>query len=420
MAKYAEYYEYLTGTGVIVPDTSNVLKDVQDEWKEVFGNDLSVEPETPQGRIIEMIARQRIFTLQMAASTSNMLNIDKAYGFVLDDIGSLFQIKRKSATYTQVLITMSGVVGSVIPVGTELQSDGGDIFVNDYEYIIGDNGSVDGVFRAETAGVIPVEIGGITTIISSVDGLEAVINNANAEIGEDQESDNSFRKRIKDSLTINSMSALSAIKSAVANVENVLQVRAYENPTSADSILNTIFKIPAHGIGIIVDYMETDPETEPVAYAIAEQIYKKKTLGAPYIEAETQAGEDYIKTISYIDEYDNSEHTVVFAKPIEHSVACTINVRRQQYTGDDLVGAIKDSIAEFLAGNNPEVDRVEIGGALSPFEVAAAVSSSVPDIFITSVLIGDVGDAQSTAVIQLGEAEKLVIDPTNITVNVSE
>ena len=52
----ADYYDYITNRGVIVPDTSTVLSDVENEFKSVFGNDLDVSPETVQGRLIEMIA----------------------------------------------------------------------------------------------------------------------------------------------------------------------------------------------------------------------------------------------------------------------------------------------------------------------------------------------------------------------------
>lgn len=419
MSQYAEYYNYITGSGIIVPDTDRVLYDVQNEWKEIFGQNLSVEPETPQGRIIEMIARQRIFTLQMAAATSNMLNIDKAYGFILDDIGSLFQIQRKSATYTTTQITMSGVADTVVPIGTQLRSTEGYIFVNDYEYVIGNNGSITGVFRAQEAGVIPAEVGTITQIVTAVSGLETVVNNANATVGEEQESDDAFRARIKKSLNINSMAVLSAIQSAVANIENVIQVKAYENTSGTDSVLNTVFKIPAHSFGLIVDYQETDPISEPVAHEIAEAIYKKKTLGAGYITHQTSAGEAYIKTIGYLDPYDNETHNVSFATPIARNIACTVTVKRQFYSGDDLEGDIKNAIANFIAGNNPEVDRVEIGGVVSPFEISSAISNSVPDIFIQSVTIGDVGSSQGTAVISLASAEKLVIAPENITVSIS-
>jgi len=499
MAKYAEYYDYITGTGVIVPDTSSILGDVQDEWREVFGQNLSVEPETPQGRIIEMIARQRTFTIQMAAALSNVLNINKAYGFVLDDLGSLFQLQRKAATRTTAIITMSGVNGTIVPAGTRLSSEDGDIFVNDDDYTIGGRivdgqwetpGTTTGLFKAEETGEIRAQAYTITNIITSVSGLEGVTNNNPAVVGMEQESDQEFRNRIKASLNSNSMAVLSAIKSAVANITGVKQVAAYENTSGTDFVLNTVFKIPAHGFGIIVDYVESDPNTQPVANDIAEAIYKKKTLGAAQISAEDgdasiyqtvgdslssltvntatfegevsgfgiyrfiydgsdwllnesvvdlndygityngtpvendvitvnyPAGQQYIITIDYPDENDGQGHNITFATPIPVSVATTIVVQKRNYAGDNLEGDIKTAIANFMNGDNPEVDRVGIGETLSPFEIAAAISSEIPDIFINSITIGKVGDAQSTTPIDLGEAEKLVIEPENITVTI--
>lgn len=419
MTTYANYYDYITGTGVIVPDTSKILQDVVDEWKEVFGNQLNTDPETPQGRLIEMIARQRVFTVQMAAALANVLNLNKAYGFVLDDIGSLFQLKRQSATYTTTQITMSGVADTVIPIGTELMSDDGDKFINDYEYTIGSNGSVTGMFRAEETGAIQAPVGTITTIISQVSGLETVVNNASAEVGQEQESDQEFRNRIKASLNINSTSVLSAIKGAIADVSGVNQVKVYENTSATDTILATDFEIPAHSFGAIVDYNEVDLVNEPITYGIIEAIYKKKSLGAGYITNATPAGEDYIITRGYTDENDGQTHNVSFAIPKTANVAVTITVDKKNYAGDDLESDIKNAIANFVSGNNPEVDMVEIGGLLSPFEIASAISSEIPDIFIQSVIIGRVGDAQGVSNIQLTAVEKLVIAPENITVTIS-
>lgn len=423
MAKYAEYYDYVTGMGVIVPDTSKIKENVETEWKDVFGNNLNTDPETPQGRIIEMETRTRKFALEVAAIVSNMLNIDKDYGFVLDDIGALFQISRKSATYTQVSITMSGVVDTVIPIGTRLRSDDGDIFINDYEYVIGSTGYVTGTFHAEEAGEIPAEAETITTILDSVQGLESVINNASGNMGALQESDNSFRNRIKASLNINATSVLDAVKSAVADIPEVIQVNAYENITETGFVLNTYFNIPAHGIGVVIDYLETDPVSQPIAYKIAEAIYKKKTLGAGYVGAESgqeSIANQYLKTVAYSDPNDGQEHTVTFVKAIDLSVNVVITVQRRNYSGDDLTGDIKTAIANFVNGDNPEVDRVGIGGTLSPFEIAAAVSSDIPDIFIQDVKIkkSSAGGVPSTNPIVLSEAEKLVINPENITVNI--
>lgn len=500
MAKYAQYYDYITGTGVIVPDTNTILSDVQEEWRDVFGQNLSVEPETPQGRIIEMIARQRVFTVQMAAALSNVLNINKAYGFVLDDLGSLFQLQRKSATTTKAIITMMGVDGTVVPAGTQLKSDNGDIFINPDPYTIGGQiidgqyqtpGSTTGLFESQESGEILAPANSITTIVSSVSGLESVTNNSPAEVGVEQESDQEFRNRIKASLNVNSMSVLSAIKSSVANITGVKQVAAYENTSSTDFILNDTFAIPAHGFGIIVDYSESNPETQKTANDIAEAIYKKKTLGAAQIHAKDgdadiyqttgdslsdltvntttfdtavngvwgvyrfiydgsdwyisgaiadltdygitftgtpeendvitvnyPAGQKYIITIDYPDENDGQGHNITFATPISVDVKTSIIVQKRNYAGDDLESDIKTAIANFMNGDNPEVDRVGIGETLSPFEISAAISSEIPDIFIESITIGRVGSAESTAPIQLGEAEKLVIQPDNITVTI--
>lgn len=423
MANYAEYYDYVTGMGVIVPDTNAIKANVETEWKDVFGNNLNTDPETPQGRIIEMETRTRKFVLETAAAVSNMLNLEKAYGFILDDIGGLFQLSRKSATYTQVAITMSGVVDTVIPIGTRLRSDYGDIFINDYEYVIGSTGSVTGTFHAEESGEIPADVGSITTILDSVTGLESVINNTNGDIGELQESDNSFRNRIKGSLNINATSILEAIKSAVADIPEVKQVNAYENTTTTGVVLNTYFNIPAHGIGVVVDYQEADASAQPIGHEIVEAIYKKKTLGAGYVGAETgqeTPAADYLVTLAYTDPNDGQEHTVTFIKAIDLSVNVNITVQRRNYAGEDLTGDIKTAIANFVNGDNPEVDRVGIGGTLSPFEIGAAVSSEIPDIFISEVKIKKTSASGQASInpIVLAEAEKLVINPANITVTI--
>ena len=45
-------YNYVNRTGVIVPDTSDIQSDVQDEYRSALGTDLDVSPQTPQGRLI--------------------------------------------------------------------------------------------------------------------------------------------------------------------------------------------------------------------------------------------------------------------------------------------------------------------------------------------------------------------------------
>ncbi len=52
-------YEYITLSGVIVPDTAVTRAIVEAEFKNAFGEDLITSPETPQGVLItnEVLAR---------------------------------------------------------------------------------------------------------------------------------------------------------------------------------------------------------------------------------------------------------------------------------------------------------------------------------------------------------------------------
>lgn len=69
----SNYYDYITETGVIVPDTETVLSELQSMMRELFGQDMDLTAETPQGRLLEMWTRNREFCIQICAMVSNML-----------------------------------------------------------------------------------------------------------------------------------------------------------------------------------------------------------------------------------------------------------------------------------------------------------------------------------------------------------
>ena len=62
-------YEYLVPQGIIVPDTSATLAEVQDEWQAALGADLIVTPDTPQGVMInaEALARNNVINNNAAS-----------------------------------------------------------------------------------------------------------------------------------------------------------------------------------------------------------------------------------------------------------------------------------------------------------------------------------------------------------------
>lgn len=120
-------YQYLSSKGIIIPDTGSVLTTVQDDFKALFGDDLSTEPSTPQGRLIEAFARYLKASVGFGALCANQLDLSQAHGVFLDSLASIFGITRRKATYTTVSAQLSGVSGSTVPAGS-LASAGGKMF----------------------------------------------------------------------------------------------------------------------------------------------------------------------------------------------------------------------------------------------------------------------------------------------------
>jgi hypothetical protein len=67
-------YTYVTPTGVIVADTSDILSEVQAEWQGVFGPTLNLAQSTPQGLMIAAEALARSNVVKNNAVVSNQIN----------------------------------------------------------------------------------------------------------------------------------------------------------------------------------------------------------------------------------------------------------------------------------------------------------------------------------------------------------
>ena len=121
-----------------------------------------------------------------------------------------------------------------------------------------------------------------------------------------------------------------------------------------------------------------------------------------------------------IDEKTGNTYEVKFARPRSVNLLVEITVAKQDYTGSDLEGDVKQAVLDWANGENPEVDGIKIGKDISPFEISAAVSNTIPEIFIRDCKIGVVGsqDAPSAQVITMDEADKGVVESANITVTI--
>ena len=139
---YLDLYDFRTETGVVVPNDANILLSVQEQFKNIFGNDLDLSPETPVGRLIEGFAVLIKSALGVTAQNANQIDPQTATGLYLDAIAALFGLKRNPATKTKIGIvckfnTSMAFVGEVgVPKGSYIiSSDTADKFVVDEDIV---------------------------------------------------------------------------------------------------------------------------------------------------------------------------------------------------------------------------------------------------------------------------------------------
>src|ERR1700748_1520530 len=95
-------YNYISTTGTIVPDTSDILSDVQTTYQDVFGTDIVLTPDTPQGLLITAEALAEAAVAANNAQLANQINPNIAGGVFLDAILALTGMQRTAQTQTQV------------------------------------------------------------------------------------------------------------------------------------------------------------------------------------------------------------------------------------------------------------------------------------------------------------------------------
>ena len=104
---------YITSSGIIVPNTNSVISELETEWTNQFGAQLSLDSSTPQGRIIETQAMVRKGTLGACAMVANQLNPNQAFGIFLDAHGAFFGVNRPSGRNSEILnVLLTGTPAS--------------------------------------------------------------------------------------------------------------------------------------------------------------------------------------------------------------------------------------------------------------------------------------------------------------------
>lgn len=287
----------------------------------IYGVDINVEPNSPDGQLINLIAQQCVDIYDLIKQVNAFFDPDQATGRVLDMRCAINGVIRQGATYTQLNIDVtSNQAASLNGLDNEptdpftISDNAGNQFqlVNHFDFSGADTQSL--LFRAADIGAVLTTPNTITNVVTVTLGIVSVNNpSAALVVGSDEETDAALRIRRANSVSLPSKGYLQGLIGALLDTDGVVQCIVLENNTASTDGNG----IPSHSIWCIVQG-GTDHD-------VAKAIYVKRNAGC---------GMKGSVTYQY-PQIDGTLFPIKFDRPTEEDLWITFNVVAITDTVDD-------------------------------------------------------------------------------------
>jgi uncharacterized phage protein gp47/JayE len=266
---------YVDATGLHTQTVTELVSTLETDFKDIYGASINLNVNSPDSQMINLFAQAIGDTLDCITQVYNSFSPDTAVGVVLDQRCAINGIVRKGSTFTRTNVNIT-VDQPVTLLGLDTSPSAPftvqDLTANKFALEATVSYASAGTYTAEFIAVVPGVIETIPntiTVITTVTlGVTAVNNPDNAiDTGVNQESDVALRLRRQESVALPSQGYLPGLTGALLGVDNVLDVKVYENDTSTIDSNG----IPGHSIFCVVDGGDNT--------AIAQVIYNKRNAG---------------------------------------------------------------------------------------------------------------------------------------------
>lgn len=203
--------------------------------------------------------------------------------------------------------------------------------------------------ESEVFGSIPVPQGSITELVSGLGGVYSLRNDKEFGVGRLRETDDQFRLRATQSLSVSGSSTYSAIYQALTAIPEASTVLLLENEEPAPDING----LPPHSFEAIVDI----PDTPELDIKVAEVLWAEKPIG---IQSYGTRSVTIIDDIGY-------ERVLSFSRPEDEYIAVrvTYTLYDEEVPSENLDELIKDAVLNFgyeLTAGEDVIPRRFIGG----------------------------------------------------------
>lgn len=334
--------------GLQVSDTADILEAVQEEFKKCFGNDINLDPSSPQGQLISSLAAMIALKNTEILKVANQFNPLTAQGVFQDALGKIYFLERKVAQPTIVHCTCKGLSGTVIPVRALVQSADGTRFYAANESIIDESQSISVEFICEKDGAVEVAPHTVNKIITVVSGWDTVDNKNAGILGNINETQAEFERRRYKSVAKNAHGTVASLYGALADLGSVIDVVVLEN-TGNETISKAGVEIDGHSVYISV-VGGTDAE-------IANVLYHKIDCGCG------TTGDVPVTHIA--SDFHNATYVYNINRPAELPVYINVKIKQTDKTQATVIDDIKNAVVQNFNGlDNSGNARVKMAETL--------------------------------------------------------
>lgn len=385
----------IDANGLQVEDFNSIRAELEAAFKEIYGQDINVDQNSPDGQAINIFAQAAADNNEEIAELNASFDPDYAQGRILDERVAINGITRRAGTYTFVPLEittnracsfkgLSGV-SSEADAYTVQDGNGNKFYLTD-DLNAENAGVYTAQVRAQNIGAVEVLPNTINTPVTIVLGVVSVNNPQGASsVGIDEETDAALKERRWQTLQKPSTGFPLSLEGALKDLNDVSYAKVYENWTDtvdADGI-------PAHGIWVVVGG-GTDQE-------IGDTIWAKRSGGVNM----KGAIEVYVPDCPKPMKFDRVGTEDIYIELTVEPLSGTVNV-------DDIKSAI---ISAVTPGVNESVNINMISCAVREFN---------PDLLSTDIKVSLNGTEWFNIVSPQSKKNRLLLQAEHITVAVVE
>lgn len=353
----------VTDEGFVKKVYSTIIAEKEAAARSYFGEDVDLTETSPLKKFLEVQALEEVRLWEMAESLYYSAFVEFASGDNLDKVVALLGLERNPATRATGIVRFTGTSGVKVDEDVIVSTDEGVQFTTTEEKTISDS-YVDVAVQAVLVGSTGnVSANTITNLDTYISGITSVTNPNPTTGGADVETDAALRLRAADILQSLGKGTVAAIRAAVLDVDGVTGCAVEED-------------FDFHSVGVWVS-------------------------GTPYPNQEITDAIEAVRPAGILVTWWAAEDITIY---VDTTVALL-----EPYPSD-IVDKVKTAIENYI-------DALALGDDVVYNAVLDEIMDADTSIYdVTMLKVDTVSPPEGKVNIPIGDHEKAIIDPANITV----